>query len=572
MISSSSGQPAAILADDEYRLGRRQAALIELSACQAIYDGDLHAAFQQITQLSGQALNVDRVSIWLYDKLHNELTQANLYELNGDRHSSGKRVRLVNHPKYCKIFEAQSLVVSHDVQQDSKTWELAATWPPPWETAAKVDAPIRSGCHAAGRVWFEQVQTPHHWTIDEQNFVIHTANLISLALEAHKHQQTAGTLKQKQSTLAQQTLQLWKKIIGHQQAEQAVQERQKFIHSIKETLRQQNLQLRRKIIEAQQMEQAWQESQRFIHSIADASTSILYVHDLNADLIIYANQQLSAVLGYTLEDIQGLGGSFVKKLAHADDLGTDQTGSCNLLNNQDGNVQDEEVLECERRVRHKSGEWRWLMIREAVFRSDELGQPIQIIGNAADISDRKQAEASLQALNSELEKLAATDGLTQLANRRSFDQALHREWSRMRQAQKPLSLILGDIDCFKPYNDTYGHQAGDDCIQQVAAAIRQAAIGSTDLVARYGGEEFAVIVSDTDVEEAVQVAKQILSAVKALQISHGQSTVGSVVTMSLGVATVIPNGKISPDSLIALADKGLYQAKREGRDRYCIQP
>ena len=565
MLSSSSGQPAAILTDDESPLQRRQTALIKLSTCQAIYDGDLDAAFQQITQLSAQALNVERVSIWLYDGLHVELEQADLYELKGGRHSRGTRIRLVNHPAYFKIFESQSIFVSHDIQHDPKAQGLLAAWFRALGTTALVDAPIRSGSHVVGRIWCEQIQTPRHWTIDEQNFVIHAASLISLALEANKHKQTVSTLKHKQSNLDQQTLKLWKKIIENQQAEQVVQEKQRFIHSIKETLHQQNLQLRRKIIEAQQTEQAWQESQRFIHSIADASNSILYVHDLNADLIIYANRQLSAVLGYTLEDLQHLGGSFVQKLAHPDEPKTHQTRGWD-------SKQEGEVVKFERRVQHQSGEWRWLMIREAVFRSDEVGQPIQIIGNAADISDRKQAEAALQQLNSELEKLAATDGLTQLANRRCFDQDLNREWSRMQQAQKPLSLILGDIDCFKPYNDTYGHQAGDDCIQQVAAAIRQAAAGSTDLVARYGGEEFAVILSDTDVEGAVPVAQRILSAVKDRQICHDQSTVSSVVTMSLGVATVIPEEEISLESLIALADKGLYQAKHEGRDRYCVQP
>ena len=228
-------------------------------------------------------------------------------------------------------------------------------------------------------------------------------------------------------------------------------------------------------------------------------------------------------------------------------------------------------MEFERRVQHKSGEWCWLMIREAVFRSNEVGKPIQIIGDATDITDRKQAEAALQELNLELEKLAATDELTQLANRRCFDHDFNREWSRMRGAQTHLSLILCDIDCFKAYNDTYGHQAGDDCLQRVAAAIQQTAKRATSLVARYGGEEFAVILSNTDAERAIQVAKRIGSAVKDLQINHGRSTISQIVTISLGVATVIPDRENSPEYLIALADKGLYQAKHEGRDRYCVQ-
>ena len=568
MMSTSSEQTAAILTDGQYLLQRQQGALLQLSKCQAIYDGDLKIAFQQIAQLSEQALNIERISIWLYDDnaIELEIDQAELYELRPQQQSCKKRIKLVDYPAYFKIFETQSLLVANHVQHAPITQDFLADWFIPLGITALIDAPIFSNGKAAGRLWCGHIQTPRKWTLDEQNFVIHAATMISLAIEVSHHKQQQEAFKQQQETVRQQSLQLRRKIIENQQAEQAWQESQRFIQGIKEILHQQNLQLRRKIIENQQAEQAWQESQRFIQGIADASASILYVHDLNADLIIYANRQLSAVLGYTLEEIQSLGGSFLQQLAHPDSQRKNHTGY------RDNRwIKAGEVVECERRVRHKSGEWCWLLIREAVFMSNEAGDPLQIVGNATDISDRKQAEATLQELNSELEKLAATDELTQLANRRSFDHDLNREWRRMRQAQTHLSLILCDIDCFKAYNDTYGHQSGDNCLQQVAAAIRQAAKRSTDLVARYGGEEFAVILSNTDVEGAIQVAKRIGSAVKDLQIHHSRSTVSQVVTMSLGVASVIPDAAISPDSLIAWADQRLYQAKHLGRDRYCVQ-
>ena len=565
-MSTSSENAAVILTGGEYPLQRQQAALIKLSKCRAIYDGDLSSAFQQITQCLGRVLNVERVSIWLYNAINLEIAQADLYELRRRKHSCEKKISLGNYPTYFKIFETQINLMVDDVQHDPRTQELLADWFTPWGITATIDVPICLGSQAVGRLWCEHVQTPRQWTIDEHNFAIHSANIISLAIAASNHKQTEAALQQQLKALHQQNLQLRQKIIENQRAEQAWQESQRFIQTIKETLHQQNLQLRRKIIENQQAEQAWQESQRFIQGIADASTSILYVYDLNADLIIYANRQLSAVLGYSLEEIQTLGGTFVQNLAYPDDLRNHQTEYLDSRRIKDG-----EVAEFERRVQHKAGKWRWLLIREAVFMSNEVGEPIQIIGNAADITDRKQAEATLQELNSELEKLATTDELTQLANRRCFDLDFNREWQRMRQAQTPLSLILCDIDCFKAYNDTYGHQAGDDCLQKVAAAIRQAAKRSTDLVARYGGEEFAVILANTDVDGAIQVAKRIGSAVKALQIDHGRSTVSQVVTISLGVATVIPDGEISLESLIALADKGLYQAKHKGRDRYCVQ-
>ena len=522
--------------------------------------------FSKSLNCQGKPLMSSGFRIWLYNTNDLEIDQVDLYPLRTSPHSCGKKIKLANYPAYFKFFEFQKILVANNVRHDPRTQELVVDWFTPLGITALIDAPIQSGNKVVGRLWCEHLQTPRQWTMDEQNFVIHSANLISFAIETSNYKKTEEAFKQQQEVFHQQTLQLRRKIIENQKAEQAWQESQRFIQSIKKTLHQQNLQLRRKIIESQQAEQAWQESQRFIQGIADASTSILYVHDLTADLIIYANRRLSSVLGYTLEEIQTLGGSFVQKLAHPDDLRKNQTESWERQRLKDG-----EVVEFERRVQHKSGKWCWLLIREADFMSNEVDEPIQIIGNATDITDRKQAEAALQELNSELETLAATDELTQLANRRCFDHDLNREWRRMSQAQTSLSLILCDIDCFKAYNDTYGHQAGDDCLQQVAAAIRQATKRSTDSAARYGGEEFAVILPNTDLEGAIQVAKRIGSTVKDLQINHSQSIVNQVVTMSLGIATIIPDGKISPESLIALADKGLYRAKNEGRDRYCVQ-
>jgi diguanylate cyclase (GGDEF)-like protein len=176
----------------------------------------------------------------------------------------------------------------------------------------------------------------------------------------------------------------------------------------------------------------------------------------------------------------------------------------------------------------------------------------------------------LEAVNQELKRLASHDGLTQVANRRRFDEYLHQEWQRMLREQGSLSLILCDIDCFKLYNDTYGHQAGDDCLRQVAQVIQNAAKRSMDLPARYGGEEFAVVLPNTDEEGAIQVAQEIRKHVKQLEILHETSKVCSLVTVSLGVSTTIPSVITSPELLINAADKALYQAKAAGRDRYCI--
>jgi diguanylate cyclase (GGDEF)-like protein/PAS domain S-box-containing protein len=174
----------------------------------------------------------------------------------------------------------------------------------------------------------------------------------------------------------------------------------------------------------------------------------------------------------------------------------------------------------------------------------------------------------LQAAKDELEKLVVIDSLTGIANRRKFDRYIDSEWRRLAREKLPLSLIMCDIDYFKDYNDTYGHQAGDRCLQQVAQAISQAIKRPADLVARYGGEEFAVILPNTEVEGAVKVAEIIRTSVKQLKIGHIASRVKDLcVTLSLGVAGFIPSHEIPPATLITTTDQALYDAKKQGRDR-----
>lgn len=183
------------------------------------------------------------------------------------------------------------------------------------------------------------------------------------------------------------------------------------------------------------------------------------------------------------------------------------------------------------------------------------------------IIEQTQLYQELKVANQELQRLAALDGLTGVANRRRFDEYLDDEWQRMIREKLPLSLILVDIDFFKKYNDTYGHQAGDACLRRVADALRFCAKRSVDLVARYGGEEFAVILPNTTTEGAFQVAEDIRAAINSLKITHAQSTVSEYVTLSLGIACTYPLPHISPAMLIAEADVALYQAKAAGRNR-----
>ena len=203
----------------------------------------------------------------------------------------------------------------------------------------------------------------------------------------------------------------------------------------------------------------------------------------------------------------------------------------------------------------------WAVLRHRVRRIIQQRKLYQVILKQAILYQQLQ-EANLAS-----QRLANTDALTLVANRRRFDECLDQEWRRLVREQAPLSLILCDIDFFKAYNDTYGHQAGDYCLQQVAKAIAQCVQRPADLVARYGGEEFAVILPFTESSGAVCVAENIRCRVKALEMDHANSPLGKKVTLSLGVASTIPSLESCPEALISNADKSLYQAKQLGRDR-----
>jgi diguanylate cyclase (GGDEF)-like protein/PAS domain S-box-containing protein len=184
-----------------------------------------------------------------------------------------------------------------------------------------------------------------------------------------------------------------------------------------------------------------------------------------------------------------------------------------------------------------------------------------------DITKRKQAEAALQEAHERLRLLAVIDELTQVANRRQFNEKLNSEWLRMQREALPISLIMCDVDCFKSYNDTYGHQNGDRCLRSIADTLSQIVKRSVDLVARYGGEEFAIIMPNTDLFGALRVAESARTSVERLQIPNKASIAAPCITLSLGVSSIVPARDLSVDDLIKDADNALYEAKNAGRNQ-----
>lgn len=206
---------------------------------------------------------------------------------------------------------------------------------------------------------------------------------------------------------------------------------------------------------------------------------------------------------------------------------------------------------------------------------DDLEQRVE--ARTADLQQTMMRERRLlkrlEQANQQLQHIATIDSLTQVANRRQLDDYLERIWQNMmRQQSGAIALVLCDIDFFKDYNDTYGHQAGDECLQQVADIMRQAVKRPADLVARYGGEEFALVLPDTPLSGAVQVAERIQASLKRAAIRHTASQVSPYVTLSCGITRMAPSATGSTLILLNQADRALYQAKSEGRNRAVCSP
>lgn len=211
-------------------------------------------------------------------------------------------------------------------------------------------------------------------------------------------------------------------------------------------------------------------------------------------------------------------------------------------------------------VRSQQQPWQEWEVDLARGIADQLAIAIQ----------QSQLYQQLEAANQQLQRLVGLDGLTQVANRRRFDEYLEQEWARLAREQQVLTLVLCDVDFFKPFNDTYGHLAGDDCLIQIAQTLNQTVQRPADLVARYGGEEFALILPSTNHDGAIHIAECIQEQLQQLNLSHVTSTVSDRVTLSIGIASLVPDLAASPQILVDAADQALYRAKNLGRNRYCL--
>ena len=222
--------------------------------------------------------------------------------------------------------------------------------------------------------------------------------------------------------------------------------------------------------------------------------------------------------------------------------------------------------EADYRALTAAGDYVWIRDVVHVVRDDK-GEVDSLIGFMFDISERKKTEEQLLTLQKQLEEYSYKDGLTGVANRRMFDSVLATEWANAQRTLQPLSLILLDIDHFKQFNDHYGHIQGDDCLKSVGQALSLAASRPRDFLGRFGGEEFVLVLPETDEAAARHIAERCRQQVRQQRIPHERSSVSSMLTISLGVGTIVPGAHDRPLDFLNAVDKLLYQAKQLGRDR-----
>ena len=304
----------------------------------------------------------------------------------------------------------------------------------------------------------------------------------------------------------------------------------------------------------QDAERALRESETNFRLLTEMSNDMVTRVGLDG-LRSYVSPASTRLLGWAPEELIG---SRALGTTHPDDQQRAQEVLTSVVN---GTVENTTYVY---RATHRDGREIWIEASLQSTRDDATGCPNGLVGISRDITERKLLEQQLAVL-------ATTDGLTGLANRRRFDEAITMEWRRAVRDGTEVSLALIDVDRFKAFNDRYGHQAGDECLRDIAGTLAGATHRPADLAARYGGEELAALLPGTDARGANDVAESIRAAIQALAIPHNSSAPALVVTVSIGVATAMPMADVDPAAgvraLLAIADEALYEAKRSGRNR-----
>lgn len=313
-------------------------------------------------------------------------------------------------------------------------------------------------------------------------------------------------------------------------------------------------------------------------SVIDASPVPFALNDDDGH-IVYLNPEFTKTFGYQLEEISILEDWWPKAYPDPEYRRWVLEEWGRRLEKTLGSDEDFEPMEIE--VRCKSGDVKSVIAYARTLDEHYSGLHLVVL---FDITKQKSIQNQLQEVNVNLEEkvrertrelerakqkleyLASTDGLTNLANRRHFDDFLEFEWLRHIREKEPLSLLIIDVDYFKKYNDSYGHLAGDDCLIDIARILLDITKRSSDLSARYGGEEFACVLPNTDSEGAVQVARNIQAEISKLKIPHESSPIDDYVTVSIGINTCIPSQQYYLFGYIDGADQCLYQAKEKGRN------
>jgi len=310
------------------------------------------------------------------------------------------------------------------------------------------------------------------------------------------------------------------------------------------------------ITKRKEYEEELKASEELFRLLAEYSSDLITMHDVNSHFI-YISPACKEILQYDVAELVGKDASL---FVHPDDQ--------SIVAEKLQILFDTGYTVIPYRFRRKDGEYVWLECACKLLDEIHSGEQ-KLIAVSRNINERKLSEQKLQEANELLQRLSTIDGLTGVSNRRAFDERMELEWNRGRRNSSFLSLIMLDIDYFKAYNDTYGHQGGDSCLQQIASVIKETLGRSTDLLCRYGGEEFCVILPDTKEVGAKIVGEKIRYSIEKLQIPHAGSEILPWVTISVGTATIIPTVYTSYMDLVSKADKALYKAKNEGRN--CVR-